>query len=81
MFQTLVNDVLRELLNRFVFVHLDDILIFLRSRAKHVNHVRMMLQQLLQHSLFVKVKKFYFHASLVPVLGYVIGQGLDPAKG
>jgi len=27
-FQALVNDVLRDMLNRFVFVYLDDILIF-----------------------------------------------------
>lgn len=28
-FQALVNDVLRDMLNRFIFVYLDDILIFL----------------------------------------------------
>ena len=27
-FQALVNDVLRDMLNRFIFVYLDDILIF-----------------------------------------------------
>lgn len=32
-FQALINDVLRDMLNRFVFVYLDDILIFSRTTS------------------------------------------------
>lgn len=39
-FQTLVNDVLRDMLNVFVFVYLDDILIFSPSLQEHFQHVR-----------------------------------------
>ncbi|KAK3523600.1 hypothetical protein QTP70_002714 [Hemibagrus guttatus] len=35
-FQALVNDVLRDMLNQFVFIYLDDILIFSRSLEEHV---------------------------------------------
>ncbi|KAJ8414411.1 hypothetical protein AAFF_G00052810 [Aldrovandia affinis] len=42
-FQALINDVLREVLNRFVFVYLDDILIFSRNTQEHELH---MLHQL-----------------------------------
>jgi hypothetical protein len=38
-FQALVNDVLCDMLNRFVFVYLNDILIFSRSTQEHVLHV------------------------------------------
>ncbi len=38
-FQALVNDVLRDMLNIFVFVYLDDILIFSPSLQVHVQHV------------------------------------------
>ncbi len=34
-FQALINDVLRDMLNQFVFVYLDDILIFPGSLEEH----------------------------------------------
>ncbi|KAI7809212.1 hypothetical protein IRJ41_002606 [Triplophysa rosa] len=39
-FQALINDVLRDMLNLFVFVYLDDILIFSASAQEHTEHVR-----------------------------------------
>lgn len=53
-FQTLVNDVLRDFLNLFVFVYLDGILIFSRTPKEHQVHVRSVLQRLLENRLFVK---------------------------
>ena len=38
-FQSLVNDVLRDMLNDFVFVYLDDILIFSPDPETHIQHV------------------------------------------
>ena len=82
-FQALVNDVLRDLLNVCVFVYLDDILIFSRSRQEHVVHVRQVLQRLLENQLFVKAEKCEFHVSEVSFLGFVINAGkiqMDPEK-
>lgn len=42
-FQNLVNDVLRDMLGRFVFVYLDDILIFSKNVEEHQVHVRSVL--------------------------------------
>ncbi len=44
-FQALVNDVLRDMINVFVFVYLDDFLIFSPSLQVHVQHVRRILQR------------------------------------
>lgn len=82
-FQTLINDVLRDMLNIFVFVYLDDILIFSPSLEVHVQQVRLVLQRLLENRLFVKAEKCTFHAPSVTFLGSVIfanGVSMDPAK-
>lgn len=53
-FQALVNDVLRDMLNRFLFVYLVGILIFsaTEKHVGHVQHVRLVLRRLLENSLF-----------------------------
>lgn len=56
-FQNLVIDVLGDMLNKFVFICLDDIMIFSHSETKHIQHVRTVLQRLLQSQLFVMAEK------------------------
>ncbi len=82
-FQALVNDVLRDMVDQFIYVYLDDILIFSSSLQEHVQHVRRVLQRLLENGLFVKAEKCVFHAQSVPFLGYIIsseGTRMDPDK-
>ena len=53
-FQAMINDDLRDFLNHFVYVYLDDILIYPPYSHTHVGHVRQVLQQLLENRLYVK---------------------------
>ena len=71
-FQNLVNDVLRDFLNRSVFVYLDDILIFSHNKEEHVQHVWQVLQWLLENKLYVKSEKCEFSATSFSFLGYII---------
>lgn len=69
------------MLDRFVFVYNDDILIFSQNMEEHVAHVHKVLQCLLENKLFVKPSKCDFHAS--SFLGFLIEQGqlkADPEK-
>ncbi len=71
------------MLNIFVFVYLDDILIYSPSFQVHVQHVRRVLQRLLENRLFVKAEKCMFHAQSVTFLGSVVsaeGISMDPDK-
>jgi hypothetical protein len=82
-FQALMNDVLRPFLRRFVLVFFDDILIYSKTWADHLRHLRTVLDELRRHQLFVKRNKCSFGASSVAYLGHVIsvvGVGMDPVK-
>ena len=82
-FQALMNDVLRPFLRRFFLVSFDDILIYSKTWADHLRHLRAILDELRRHQLFVKRTKCSFGASSVAYLGHVIsavGVAMDPAK-
>ena len=82
-FQALINDVLRDFLNKFVFDYLDDILIFSMSVWTHRVQVRAVLQRLLENRLFVKAEKCVFHAQILGFLGFRVAPGrleADPEK-
>lgn len=54
-FRSLLKDVLHDMLNKFLFVYLNDILIFSEAKEEHVDHVCLVLQNLmLENELFLK---------------------------
>lgn len=55
-FQSLINDVLRDMLSCFVLVYLDDILIFSKDPKVHHHPVSQVLERLLQNRLFAKAE-------------------------
>ncbi|MBW0540857.1 hypothetical protein O181_080572 [Austropuccinia psidii MF-1] len=71
-FQNLVNDIFAYLLDIFVVVYLDYIMVFSSSEEEHVKHVASVLQRLRDNNLFSKASKCVFHASSVEYLGYVV---------
>ncbi|WVZ59355.1 hypothetical protein U9M48_009508 [Paspalum notatum var. saurae] len=82
-FQALMNEVLRPFLRRFVLVFFDDILIYSPSWTEHLHHIRVVLEELRRHQLFLKRSKCAFGAASVAYLGHVIsaaGVAMDPAK-
>ncbi|KAL0195114.1 hypothetical protein M9458_008686, partial [Cirrhinus mrigala] len=82
-FQAFINDVFRDMLNRWVVIYIDDILIYSDCFHDHVNHVRSVLQRLMQHQLYAKLEKCEFHQSKISFLGYIIspeGVAMDDAK-
>ncbi len=71
------------MLDQFIYVYLDDILIFSHSIQECFQHVRRVLQRLLENGLYVKAEKCAYHAQSVPFLGYIVlfeGMHMDPDK-
>jgi hypothetical protein len=82
-FMNLMNGVLREYLEKFVQVFIDDILIYSQTMEEHEKHLRLVLQCLREHKLYGKLSKFSFYQSRIHYLRYVIsGEGIvvDLAK-
>ena len=59
-FMCLMNIVLSKLLDRFVLVFIDDILIYSKSREEHEEHLKLVLQVLREHQLWANFSKCEF---------------------
>ena len=82
-FMSLMNRVLFEQLDCFVVVFIDDILVYLKSRGEHTEHLRAVLEVLRQNQLFAKLSKCEFWLDRVAFLGHILSEGgisVDPEK-
>jgi hypothetical protein len=52
----MINDILRDLLHKFVTVYLDDVCIFSRTLEEHLEHLRLVLQQFKNEGLKLRLK-------------------------
>jgi hypothetical protein len=59
-FMYLMNKVSLEYLDKFVVVFIDDILVFSQNKEGHGEHLRLVLQKLREHQLYVKFSKCDF---------------------
>ena len=82
-FMDLMNRVFYPYLDKFVVVFIDDILIYSKTRAEHLDHLKIVLKTLREHQLYAKFKKCSFWMEYISFLGYVInadGIHVDPKK-
>jgi hypothetical protein len=78
-FQSLMNDIFRDLLDKCVIVYLDDILIYSKTPEEHKANVREVLNRLRQHKLYAKGSKCEFDVLEVEYLGHIINsEGVQP---
>ncbi|KAK1432009.1 hypothetical protein QVD17_08873 [Tagetes erecta] len=82
-FMDLMNRVCKPMLDRFVIVFIDDILIYSRTEEDHAQHLREVLTVLRKECLYAKFSKCAFWLREVQFLGHVVnaeGILVDPAK-
>ncbi len=70
--QEIINDALRQHLNRFVIAYLNDIMIYSKILKEHVSHVSKVLECLNKRNLHLKPKKCEFHQEKIDFLGFVV---------
>jgi len=67
-----MNDVFSGLLDVYIVVYLDDILIYSNDITQHRSHVKEVLKRLQKVGLYAKAEKCEFHSDSVEYLGYVL---------
>ena len=71
-FMELMHRVFQTYLDQFVVVFVDDILIYSKYEEEHEDHLRVILQVLRDHKLYVKFIKCEFLLIEVKFLGHVV---------
>jgi hypothetical protein len=82
-FQSLMNEIFRDVMRKFVLVFFDDILIYSRSWGEHMDHLAIVFNILWTNKLYVRKSKCSFGQIRVNYLGHVIdreGVAVDPEK-
>ena len=73
-FMALMEHSFRDMLNKFVLVFLDDILVYSRTLEEHERHLRAVLQRLADQKLYGKLSKCQFARQEVEFLGHFVGR-------
>ncbi|OBZ81557.1 Transposon Tf2-9 polyprotein, partial [Choanephora cucurbitarum] len=79
-FQTMMNKVLADCIDKFALVYLDDILIFSDNWEDHKKHVRHVIELLKKEKLVANLKKCEFGKRELTFVGYRISaEGISPS--
>jgi hypothetical protein len=56
----LIKEVLKDLIENFFIVYLDDILIFSKTEVEHLKHLAIVVKRLQQEKMLINMKKYSF---------------------
>jgi hypothetical protein len=82
-FQCIMNEILETFLRKFLLVFLDDILVYSPTLEKHIDHLRLVLEKLREHKMYMKLSKCSFAQTSLEYLGHIISQegvATNPSK-
>ena len=71
-FQKRINYVLKEYLNDFIIVYLNDIIIYLDSKQEYKEHIKQVLKRLYKENMPVIIKICEFHTKKTNFIEFII---------
>jgi len=71
-FQQFINDIFSNLLDVYVMIYLDNILIYSNNMSEYYQYVKEVLKCLHKAGHYAKAEKCEFHSKLVEYLGYIL---------
>ena len=73
--QELINNIFKDILNKYIIIYLDDILVyFARVLDNYIRKVYKVFRCFNKRNLRLKPKKYQFHQKEVEFLKYIIGR-------
>lgn len=71
-FQSLMNEIFKPYLRKFVLVFFDNILVYSTQKQEHARHLELVLRKLEEHQLYANLKKCEFFKEKVAYLRHII---------
>lgn len=74
-FQTLMNSIFHDVIDDFLVVYLDDLLVFSNTEKEHLEHLNIILSRLRKNKLYAAISKCEFFKEELEFLGLHVGRG------
>jgi len=71
-FQAYINKALSGLIDYFVVIYLNDILIYFKLKEDYYTYVRIVIEKLRKHKLYIKLSKYFFNVEEIEFLGFIV---------
>jgi len=72
--QSFVNDIFSEYFGQYCQVYHDDIMVYLKTFEKHVQHIRLILKKLIEHKLVAKMPTCELYRLKISFLLHIISK-------
>jgi hypothetical protein len=78
-FQAYINKVLSKIINYFIVIYLNNILIYFKPEEDYYTYIKIIIKRLRKHKLYTKLSKYFFNIKEVEFLGFIIDSiGVKP---
>jgi len=67
-----MNNIFLNLLNIYIVVYLNDMLIYSDNMSQHKAHIKKVLEHLQKTGLYMKAEKYKFHSDFIKYLKYIL---------
>ena len=74
-FQRLMNEVLKDYLNKFAMVYIDDVVIYSKNVDDHINHLKLFFKSIREIGLTLNPKKMQPLRASIIILGHIVSRG------
>ena len=72
-FQAYINKALSGIINYFIIIYLNDILVYFKLKEDHYTYIRIVIKRLKKYKLYIKLSKCFFNIEEIEFLRFIVG--------